>query len=72
MTPQHNGPSSTLFRPGGRAGVERGILVDDRLQTSDPHIFALRGLRSGKVTCPSLQTLLPPPGAQPCSGRRPR
>ncbi len=33
-------PNLALARGAGLA-VERGILVDDRLQTSDPHIFAL-------------------------------
>ncbi|MFM5135830.1 NADH:flavorubredoxin reductase NorW [Aeromonas rivipollensis] len=33
-------PNLDLARGAGLA-VERGILVDDRLQTSDPHIFAL-------------------------------
>ncbi|MEI4971119.1 NADH:flavorubredoxin reductase NorW [Aeromonas caviae] len=33
-------PNQALARGAGLA-VERGILVDDRLQTSDPHIFAL-------------------------------
>ncbi|WP_323953053.1 NADH:flavorubredoxin reductase NorW [Aeromonas caviae] len=33
-------PNLGLARGAGLA-VERGILVDDRLQTSDPHIFAL-------------------------------
>ena len=61
-------PNLALAHGAGLA-VGRGIRVDDRLQTSDPHIFALGDCAEWQGRCnPSCWGPMPWP--RPCSARR--